>query len=60
MLDEDYLAEEQNNTINNVGTGFKPVLDHASNIASDVIREIILPAIEEDVNNGRNFASLNY
>jgi len=46
MLEEDYMAKEKHQE-----TG-------ASTISSKVVREVILPEIEKEVNEGRNFAPL--
>ena len=56
MLEEDYLA------MNSVGTG-APIRSKVSNpgedmgLVTDVIREIIIPAIEHEVNYGKNFSN---
>ncbi len=47
MLEEDYLAIQKHHQ----GKG-------TNSIGSQIIREIILPAIEEEVNQGKNFANL--
>jgi len=47
MLEEDYLSLEKHSAINNT---------HC--IGSQVIREIILPELEKEVNGGKNFANL--
>jgi len=46
MLDEDYLAKQKHQ-----GT-------KASSISSQILRQIILPEIEKEVNTGKNFALL--
>ncbi|MCR4337051.1 MAG: hypothetical protein NUV91_04510, partial [Candidatus Omnitrophica bacterium] len=46
LLEKDYLAKE-NNTKND-----------SLNATSEILREIILPAIEEEVNHGKNFTPL--
>ena len=51
MLEEDYLALEKNT----VGAGSKPAHER---IASQIIRQIIIPEIEKEVNAGKNFAPL--
>ncbi|GEM_PF-6306142 len=55
MLEEDYLASGQGSMI----SGQKENLntDH-SPLTTEIIREIILPAIEKEVNEGENFANL--
>ena len=54
MLDSDYLAMNSN-----VGTGFKPVpTDQDLSVSTGIIREIIIPEIEREVNEGEHFAPL--
>ena len=47
MLDEDYLALSKHNSLPNV-----------NNLGNQIVRQIILPAIEQEVNTGKNFAQL--
>ncbi len=47
MLDEDYLALLKHNSLPNV-----------NNLGNQIVRQIILPAIEQEVNTGKNFAQL--
>jgi hypothetical protein len=49
MLEEDYLALQKN---------VAPKTPQSSDISSKIIREIILPEIEREVNTGKNFAAL--
>ncbi|MEW5894812.1 MAG: hypothetical protein AB1650_03475 [Candidatus Omnitrophota bacterium] len=60
MLEEDYLALEANNdsTQHGLGSLTKDRLDIISQDARSAIREIIIPAIEKEVNEGKNFANL--
>ncbi len=51
MLEEDYLSLEKHTAI-----AKEPNKNHA--VTSRVIKEIILPAIEKEVNEGKNFAQL--
>ncbi len=46
MLDEDYVAKQKHQAT------------QASSISSQIIRQIILPEIEKEVNTGKNFAPL--
>ncbi|MBF0521886.1 MAG: hypothetical protein HQL24_02400 [Candidatus Omnitrophica bacterium] len=46
LLDEDYVAKQKNQTL------------QSSSISSQIVREIILPEIEKEVNTGKNFAPL--
>jgi hypothetical protein len=60
MLEEDYLSLEKHSGIMRggaqAGGGSKSNDAHA--IGSQVIREVILPALEKEVNEGQNFARL--
>ena len=60
MLEEDYLALEANegNTKHGLGDATKEDLTQINAVSSEVIREIIIPEIEREVNEGRSFASL--
>ena len=60
MLEQDYLALEMNQDSVKHGIGDVPKsdLDVMSDAARQVVREVLLPAIEEEVNNGRTFANL--
>ncbi len=51
MLEEDYLSLEKHSAVTE-----EPNKVHA--ISSKMIREIILPALEKEVNEGKNFAQL--
>ena len=51
MLEEDYFALEQNSL---EGTD----VEKLSEVSSSIIREVIIPEIEKEVNNGKNFAKL--
>jgi HAD superfamily hydrolase (TIGR01484 family) len=46
MLDEDYVAKQKHQAT------------QASSISSQIVREIVLPEIEKEVNTGKNFAPL--
>ena len=50
MLEEDYLASSKNTVI--------PADAGVHSVASQVIREVILPELEKEVNEGKNFAML--
>ena len=60
MLEEDYAAINQNRANEILGDNrFKDQdLKKMNNISSAVVREIILPEIEREVNEGKNFAQL--
>ena len=51
MLDKDYLATRMNNTGGQVAEE-----NDAALISQQVMREVIIPAIEKEVNEGRSFA----
>jgi hypothetical protein len=59
MLEEDYIAIQHN-----VGTGLAPVLDDdprradARSAPTAILREVILPEIEKEVNTGKHFMAL--
>jgi len=60
MMEEDYLAREQN-----VGAGSKPAQDQGrvvnpplQNDIKSVMRDVVLPVITQEINNGQNFAPL--
>ena len=60
MLEEDYLALESNqdSTKHGLGRVTPGEIDHVSQAANEVIREVILPEIEREVNEGKTFAVL--
>jgi len=60
MLDEDYLALKKNNSHQTLSSPnvFIGDPDKAHSLASQVVREIVLPEITKEVNTGKNFALL--
>jgi len=54
MLEEDYLATLKHN----VGAGSKPAPTGINQLGSNIVRQIILPQLEKEVNTGKNFANL--
>ena len=58
MLEEDYLATEKHSPSNEGGWVRGARNGGPFPIASQIIRSIILPAIEHEVNTGKNFATL--
>ncbi len=61
MLEEDYLAKEKNTVIPAPAEGSRvneAGIQNKNNISSEIIKEIILPELEKEVNQGKNFASL--
>jgi len=60
MLEEDYLALEgnQDNTSHGLEEMTKDDIEVISRDAKEVIREVIIPEIEREVNEGKNFANL--
>ncbi|MBF0330773.1 MAG: hypothetical protein HQL17_02460 [Candidatus Omnitrophica bacterium] len=60
MLEQDYLSMKQDSFNKEIGTDqmSRQDLSASSKLAADVVRKVILPAIEKEVNEGRNFANL--
>jgi len=60
MLEEDYLALESNDgsTKHGLGDVTQDDLTQISEVSSKIIREIIIPEIEKEVNEGKTFANL--
>lgn len=61
MLEEDYMAQEKNVADINKGKESKISEDKITEInkaSSSVMREVVIPEIEDDVNYGKNFARL--
>ncbi|MCF7873844.1 MAG: hypothetical protein K9L84_03500 [Candidatus Omnitrophica bacterium] len=60
MLEQDYLALDKNLDNKDIGTDQldKKDTQELSGISSKVTKEIILPAIAKEINEGKNFASL--
>ena len=60
MLEEDYLALKENADNEEIGTnqlGSRKIKE-LSSVSSEIVREVILPEIEKEVNEGKNFAEL--
>jgi hypothetical protein len=53
MMEEDYLSLQKHSGIQSV-----PVDNKTHTIASKIIKEIVLPELEREVNEGKNFAAL--
>ncbi len=51
MLEEDYLSLAKHNAVNSAKAGIHSV-------GSQIIRQIILPEIEKEINEGKNFSTL--
>jgi len=60
MLEQDYLALKKNMENDEIGTDQlnENDVEQLSEVSSEVIREIVLPEIEKEVNEGKNFARL--
>jgi ankyrin repeat protein len=68
MLDEDYTALQKNTVTLSKAKGLKEPLgssslknvpqDDTHSLASQIVREIVIPQIEKEVNTGKNFAPL--
>ena len=55
MLEEDYLALEKHTDVIPAKAGIQ---NQANSLGSQIVREIILPELEREVNTGKNFANL--
>ena len=60
LLDQDYVAlqNNRNNKDLKMAELSETQVDDSSSISSNIIREIVLPEIEKEVNEGENFAPL--
>ncbi|MCA9403508.1 MAG: methyltransferase domain-containing protein, partial [Candidatus Omnitrophica bacterium] len=58
MLEEDYIALDKNLAQRTQAVPAEKDESEVNSLASEVIREVILPAIEDEVNYGKNFATL--
>ena len=52
MLEEDYLALEKNTTAKDKSA------PATNKLGSDIVREVVIPILEKEVNEGKNFAQL--
>ncbi|MCA9407367.1 MAG: hypothetical protein KC733_01660, partial [Candidatus Omnitrophica bacterium] len=60
LLEEDYVALDHNSLRQDIGTDqlSKDNVKEVNDVSSELIKEIILPEIEREVNEGKNFAQL--
>jgi len=60
MLESDYLALKSNLDNKEIGTDQlqNKEIEELNNISSQIIKEVVIPEIEKEVNNGANFAKL--
>ncbi|MFA5087695.1 MAG: hypothetical protein WC552_01520 [Candidatus Omnitrophota bacterium] len=60
MLEEDYIALESNIENKEIGTDQIPQdkVQSVSSVTSDVVREVLIPELEKEVNEGAHFANL--
>jgi len=60
MLEEDYLAVEQNLNNEEIGTNLLPQerVEYINNLSAEFVKEIVLPELEREVNEGKNFAPI--
>ena len=60
MLEEDFLSLEKNIASEHFGTDklTKSDVRKISKVSSDVVREVLIPELEREVNEGKNFANL--
>ena len=58
MLEEDYLSLEKHTAIDSGSSATITKINDTHAIGSQVVREIVLPELEKEVNEGKNFANL--
>lgn len=60
LMEQDYIALDQNRADEVLGTSrlSEQDVNQVSSISSEVVREIIIPEIEREVNEGKNFSQL--
>ena len=60
MLEEDYLALNSNLANSVIGTDklTKTEVEMINDVSSSIMKELVLPQIEKEINEGKNFASL--
>lgn len=60
LLEEDYLALKNNIESKEIGADqlSKKEVETLSNVASEVVREVVIPELEKEVNEGTHFANL--
>jgi len=60
MLEGDYLALQNNLHKKEIGTDTlqEPDVKQLSDVSSQIVKDVILPEIEKEVNEGKNFANL--
>ncbi|MBP9853299.1 MAG: hypothetical protein KBD53_00350 [Candidatus Omnitrophica bacterium] len=60
MLEEDYLALEHNQNSQQHGLGkvTKEDIEITSGVSSEIVKNILIPAVEKEVNEGETFANL--
>jgi hypothetical protein len=60
MLEEDYLSLSKNKDSEELGTKQmdQGEVERLNQISSKIVREIVIPALEEEVNKGKNFVQL--
>ncbi len=57
MLEEDYVALKENKVFE-LDKEKKTQAEDVASVSSEIVREIIIPELEQEVNNGKNFAPL--
>ena len=58
MLEQDYLALEKNKLSPDLALIKRGSKAGSSTLASQILREVVIPALEQEVNQGKNFAQL--
>lgn len=58
MMEQDYLALEKNEGQNQPGSSQEQPRNETAQLAAEVVREIVIPLLEKEVNEGEHFAPL--
>jgi|GEM_PF-1663161 len=60
MLEQDYLSLENNGQSTKLGTQQKSqeAVEKTAELSSQIVREVVIPLLEKEVNEGKNFANL--
>ncbi|MBI4309983.1 MAG: hypothetical protein HY591_06595 [Candidatus Omnitrophica bacterium] len=58
MLEQDYLAANKSKAVEQFGLTKLPQANELSAVSSSIIKQVVIPALEKEVNTGKNFAQL--
>ncbi|MBF0531505.1 MAG: hypothetical protein HQL23_00230 [Candidatus Omnitrophica bacterium] len=58
MMEEDYVAIQKKTTAELTGFGTPPLFRSAQSMAASAVKEVVIPEIEKEVNQGKNFTQL--